>query len=167
MQAVKTNQSHQYGRSSWILDNVDNIHFLKNQNKNDMIAGSFRVKLFIEWWCAEDLGKYSGCFMIIRWPISWFVYQVTSFYVSTCGCRMSRWHFIRFLYFVIEMPGIQFYYHSFNPNMNTMGITNCIRNNITVKYIWLRCGSLLGSGVLILVSGQRCCSLRLIWWWVV
>ena len=76
--------------SSWILDNVDNIHFMKNQNKNDMIAGSFRVKLFIEWWCAEDLGKYSGCFMIIRWPISWFVYQVTSFYVPTCECQMAK-----------------------------------------------------------------------------
>ena len=36
------------------------------------IAGSLRVSLFIKWGGAEDLGKRFGCFMIIRWPVSWF-----------------------------------------------------------------------------------------------
>ena len=32
-----------------------------------VIAGSFRVSLFIDLACPSDLGKRSGCFMIIRW----------------------------------------------------------------------------------------------------
>ena len=35
-----------------------------------LVAGSFRVRLFIESGGAEDLGKRSGCSMIIRWTIS-------------------------------------------------------------------------------------------------
>ena len=40
-----------------------------------MIAGSFRVSLFIECGGADNLEKRSGYFMIIRWPINCFVYQ--------------------------------------------------------------------------------------------
>ena len=46
-----------------------------NFNIESIIAGSFKGGLFIELDDAEDLGKRYGCFMIIRWPISWFVYQ--------------------------------------------------------------------------------------------
>ena len=44
---------------------------------NVIIAGSFRVSLFIDLMCPWNLGKRSGCFVIdlIRWPISWFVCQ--------------------------------------------------------------------------------------------
>ena len=35
-----------------------------------VIADSFIIRLFIELGGAEDLGKHSGCFKIIRWPIS-------------------------------------------------------------------------------------------------
>ena len=40
------------------------------------IAGSFRFTFFIEWGDTEDSGKLSGCFMIIRWPIRWFVSDI-------------------------------------------------------------------------------------------
>ena len=40
-----------------------------------VIAGSFRVSLFIDLGCPSDLVKCFDCFMIIRWTISWFVYQ--------------------------------------------------------------------------------------------
>ena len=41
-----------------------------------LIAGSFRVSFIINFTCPWNLGKHSGCFMILRWrPISWFVYQ--------------------------------------------------------------------------------------------
>ena len=46
-----------------------------NFNIESIIVGSFRVGLFIEWHDDEDLGKRFVCFMIIRWPINWFVYQ--------------------------------------------------------------------------------------------
>ena len=32
--------------------------------------------LFIDLRCPSDFGKCSSCFMIIRWPIGWFVYLV-------------------------------------------------------------------------------------------
>ena len=47
-----------------------------------LFAGSFRVSLFIELRCPWNLGKRSGCFMIIRWNISWFVYQRRHFATS-------------------------------------------------------------------------------------
>ena len=40
-----------------------------------LTTDSFRVSLFIDLRCPWNLGKRSGCFMIIKWPISWFVYQ--------------------------------------------------------------------------------------------
>ena len=40
-----------------------------------VIAGSFRVSLFIDLGCPSDVVKCSDCFMIIRWTISWFVSQ--------------------------------------------------------------------------------------------
>ena len=39
-----------------------------------LTTDSFR-SLFIDLRCPWNLGKHSGCFMIIKWPISWFVYQ--------------------------------------------------------------------------------------------
>ena len=36
-------------------------------------AGSFKVSIFIDLGCRSDLGKHSGCLILIRWPISWFV----------------------------------------------------------------------------------------------
>ena len=45
-----------------------------NFDIESIIAGSFRVGLFIEWDDAEDLGKRYGSLRIIRWPISCFVY---------------------------------------------------------------------------------------------
>ena len=35
-----------------------------------LIAGLFGVGLFVEWRDAEDLGKHSSCFMIIKLLIS-------------------------------------------------------------------------------------------------
>ena len=49
-------------------------------------TGSFRVCLFIELGYPSDLGKCSGCFMIIRWPINWFVYQWHHFTDITLQC---------------------------------------------------------------------------------
>ena len=46
------------------------ISFVRNK-----FADSFRVSLFIDLGSPSDLGKRSSCFMIIRWPISWLVYQ--------------------------------------------------------------------------------------------
>ena len=40
-----------------------------------LIAGSFRVSLFIDMRCLWNLRKLSGYFMIIRRPINLFVYQ--------------------------------------------------------------------------------------------
>ena len=40
-----------------------------------LFAGSFRVSLFIDLGSPSDLGNNSGCFMIIRWPVSSFLYQ--------------------------------------------------------------------------------------------
>ena len=40
-----------------------------------LLARSFRINLFFALWCPSGLGKHSDCFMIIRWPINWFVYQ--------------------------------------------------------------------------------------------
>ena len=34
------------------------------------VVGSFQVHIFLEWGGTKDLGKSSGCFMIIIWPIS-------------------------------------------------------------------------------------------------
>ena len=48
---------------------------LKQQIFFAFIAGSFRVSLFIKKGGGRRFGKYSVCFMIIRWPSNWFVYQ--------------------------------------------------------------------------------------------
>ena len=37
------------------------------------IAGSFRVNLFINLGRPSDLVKRSGSFMMINWPVTWFV----------------------------------------------------------------------------------------------
>ena len=57
------------------------VHFLSTDaslildGHKSVIAGSFRVSLFIGLGCLSDLGKRSGCFMIIRCPIGWFLYH--------------------------------------------------------------------------------------------
>ena len=67
-----------------------------------LTTDSFRVSLFIDLRCPWNLGKRSGCFMIIKWPISWFVYQWRHFrnvillrWETACGLR-SRRHFLKF-----------------------------------------------------------------------
>ena len=52
------------------------------------ISGSFRISLFINLGCPSDMGKRSSCFMIIRWPMSWFVW-VTIFCVPTSNITKS------------------------------------------------------------------------------
>ena len=57
------------------------VHFLSTDASlildahKSVIAGSFRVSLFIGLVWPLDLGKRSGCFMIIRCPIGWLVYH--------------------------------------------------------------------------------------------
>ena len=55
----------------------------------DIVADSIRFSLSIDAGCPSDLGKCSGCFMIIRWPISWFVINDIT-YVPVCEPQTSR-----------------------------------------------------------------------------
>ena len=67
--------------ASWhhLISKLLHLYFLNFQLKH-FIVGSFRVSLFNDLGCPWDLGKRSGCFMIIRWLMNWIWILVSMFY---------------------------------------------------------------------------------------
>ena len=97
---VSVRKTSKQGCSKWItclsLNSILNF-FCRNM----IFADTFRLSLFTGWRCTYNLGKNSGCFIIISWPISEIVYNdvtlQTSFYntkrstFTTSFCKTVVW----------------------------------------------------------------------------